>query len=215
MDQQKLRTLVFEKTGIRIDTTDPVFALVALNESVLEETLQRHLGLLRDHASSQWHGAATLQPAGTRQPAFKAAGDNFEAEDELPRSAEPVRNTALASADEPDNALVNNGGDAATNSTAEAARSAMPNDAGALRSPASGTLALPWDARLLWLALAMSLATALLVLGGQAWLQPKPGPATLSLEQKALLQRAEKLNKAMEKLDAKARAQLQAELDKL
>lgn len=32
MDQQKLRTLVFEKTGVKIDVDDPVFALVALNE---------------------------------------------------------------------------------------------------------------------------------------------------------------------------------------
>jgi hypothetical protein len=42
MDQNKLRTLVFEKTGIRIDVGDPVFALVALNEAVLSECVEAH-----------------------------------------------------------------------------------------------------------------------------------------------------------------------------
>lgn len=46
MDQNKLRTLVFEKTGIKIDTTDPVFAVVALNEAVLSEYLERHLAVM-------------------------------------------------------------------------------------------------------------------------------------------------------------------------
>jgi hypothetical protein len=48
MDQQKLRTLVFEKTGVRIDVDDPVFALVALNEAVLAEAVERHVALLDD-----------------------------------------------------------------------------------------------------------------------------------------------------------------------
>jgi hypothetical protein len=43
MDRAKLRTQVFEKTGIKVDVDDPVFALVALNEAVLEETVERHL----------------------------------------------------------------------------------------------------------------------------------------------------------------------------
>jgi hypothetical protein len=46
MDQQKLRSLVFEKTGVRIDIGDPIFALVALNEAVLEEAVERHVVLL-------------------------------------------------------------------------------------------------------------------------------------------------------------------------
>lgn len=46
MDQQKLRTLVFEKTGVKIDVDDPVFALVALNEAVLAEAVERHVALL-------------------------------------------------------------------------------------------------------------------------------------------------------------------------
>ena len=46
MDHQKLRNLVFDKTGIRIDIDDPVFALVALNEAVLGEAVERHVALL-------------------------------------------------------------------------------------------------------------------------------------------------------------------------
>jgi len=55
MDQNKLRNLVFEKTGVRIDVDDPVFALVALNEAVLEEAVERHIALLHE-ASSQITG---------------------------------------------------------------------------------------------------------------------------------------------------------------
>lgn len=55
MDQHKLRNLVFDKTGVRIDVDDPVFALVALNEAVLEEAVQRHINLLHE-ASSQIAG---------------------------------------------------------------------------------------------------------------------------------------------------------------
>jgi hypothetical protein len=39
MDIQKLKHAVFERTGIRMDDTDPVFALVALNEVVVCELL--------------------------------------------------------------------------------------------------------------------------------------------------------------------------------
>ncbi|OYO31020.1 hypothetical protein [Janthinobacterium sp. PC23-8] len=46
MDQHKLRSHVFERTGIRIDTDDPIFALVALNEAVLAETVERQLAVL-------------------------------------------------------------------------------------------------------------------------------------------------------------------------
>ena len=43
MDQQKLRSLVFEKTGVKVDIDDPIFALVALNEAVLAEAVERHV----------------------------------------------------------------------------------------------------------------------------------------------------------------------------
>lgn len=81
MDQQKLRNLVFEKTGVRIDVDDPVFALVALNEAVLEEAVERHIALLHE-ASSQITGlpsrpvsspvVAVAAPA--RSPALLAGG---------------------------------------------------------------------------------------------------------------------------------------------
>jgi hypothetical protein len=61
MDQQKLRTLVFERTGVRIDVDDPVFALVALNEAVLEETVERHVALLREDNDTLAAQVAALQ----------------------------------------------------------------------------------------------------------------------------------------------------------
>jgi len=39
MDIQKLRTAIFEKTGVRVDAVDPIFTLVALNEVVLDESI--------------------------------------------------------------------------------------------------------------------------------------------------------------------------------
>jgi hypothetical protein len=72
MDQQKLRTLVFEKTGVRIDVDDPVFALVALNEAVLAEAVERHVALLDDATRRLQDGgfgnAAQRQPAAPRSP---------------------------------------------------------------------------------------------------------------------------------------------------
>lgn len=82
MDQYKLRNLVFEKTGVRIDVDDPVFALVALNEAVLEEAVERHIALLHE-ASSQITGLpatavnttrAVPAPATRQSPALLAGG---------------------------------------------------------------------------------------------------------------------------------------------
>jgi uncharacterized protein YicC (UPF0701 family) len=39
MDIKKLQLAVFERTGVRIDETDPVFAVVALNEALLGELI--------------------------------------------------------------------------------------------------------------------------------------------------------------------------------
>jgi hypothetical protein len=61
MDQQKLRTLVFEKTGVKIDVDDPVFALVALNEAVLAEAVERHTALLREANAELAAQVAQLQ----------------------------------------------------------------------------------------------------------------------------------------------------------
>jgi hypothetical protein len=52
MDQQKLRSLVFEKTGVKVDIDDPIFALVALNEAVLAEAVERHIAQI-DAASQE------------------------------------------------------------------------------------------------------------------------------------------------------------------
>jgi len=52
MDQQKLRSLVFEKTGVKVDVDDPIFALVALNEAVLAEAVERHIAQI-DAASQE------------------------------------------------------------------------------------------------------------------------------------------------------------------
>jgi hypothetical protein len=61
MDQHKLRTLVFEKTGVKIDVDDPVFALVALNEAVLEEAVERHVALLNEASSALARHVGTVQ----------------------------------------------------------------------------------------------------------------------------------------------------------
>jgi hypothetical protein len=65
MDQQKLRTLVFEKTGVKIDVDDPVFALVALNEAVLAEAVERHVALLDDATRELAEQAQALQDGGS------------------------------------------------------------------------------------------------------------------------------------------------------
>ena len=65
MDQLKLRTLVFEKTGVKIDVDDPVFALVALNEAVLAEAVERHVALLDDATAVLAEHAQALQAAGS------------------------------------------------------------------------------------------------------------------------------------------------------
>ena len=74
VDQHKLRSHVFDKTGIRIDTDDPIFALVALNEAVLAETIERQLALLHaatDALAAQACAAGGLPPLAA--PATPAA----------------------------------------------------------------------------------------------------------------------------------------------
>ena len=73
MDQVKLRNLVFEKTGVKIDVDDPVFALVALNEAVLAEAVERHVALL-DGATAVLAGHARALQAGAT-----VGGDNAAA----------------------------------------------------------------------------------------------------------------------------------------
>jgi hypothetical protein len=66
MDQNKLRTLVFEKTGIKIDTTDPVFAVVALNEAVLSEYVDRHVAAIHELSDKLSGQTRHLLDAGER-----------------------------------------------------------------------------------------------------------------------------------------------------
>ena len=194
MDQHKLRSLVFEKTGVKIDIDDPVFALVALNEAVLEEAVQRHVALI-DAASLELaqhaRAAGGLPPqAGARKAAVHDATN------------EPV---AAAAAGEP----------------APAAYIPMPS---ALARPIATQAPsfTPRELRLLAAAAGVSVLSALLVLAGQAmFFKPLPPPApivqqakSLTPEQVLALQNAEKLGKAIQKLDPKTRNQLQAELQK-
>ena len=87
MDQLKLRSLVFEKTGVKVDVDDPIFALVALNEAVLAEAVERHVALI-DAASQELAAqaraagglGAEARPAGAGRPGRSAARI---AEDEL------------------------------------------------------------------------------------------------------------------------------------
>jgi len=73
MDQQKLRSLVFEKTGVRIDVDDPVFALVAMNEAVLAEAVERHVGLLHEANAALAAQVALLQGRPGAAPAAAPA----------------------------------------------------------------------------------------------------------------------------------------------
>ncbi|MRW92459.1 hypothetical protein GJ699_20890 [Duganella sp. FT80W] len=174
MDQHKLRALVFEKTGVRIDVDDPIFALVALNEAVLEETVQRHIAAI-DTASQELAQQARLAgglPAAHdhHHGSHGATGDHPPGYTPTP-PAGPVRPIATQ------HPLIN-----------------------------------PRELRLLAAAAGIAILSALVVLGGQAAFR-KPAP-TLSAEQSAALQRAAKLEQALDQLDPKLRAQLPAAFQK-
>ncbi len=124
MDRHQLRSHVFDKTGIKVDVDDPIFALVALNEAVLADTVGRQLALL---------DAATEALAAQ---ARAAGGLPLEA---APAVAQPVPQVPAPSPAPP------------------------PSPAG----PAGFT---PREWRLLGAAAVVSLACALLVLGGAALL---------------------------------------------
>jgi hypothetical protein len=164
MDQQKLRTLVFEKTGVRIDVDDPVFALVALNEAVLAEAVERHVALLDD---------------ATRELAERLQDGGFA-------SAAPRQPAALLA------------------------------PAG-VRSPGPSQR----EKRTMAIAAGAAVLGALLVLLGQAiFFKPLPAAAPviqakeLSEEQTSAIRNAEKLAKIVQKLDARTRNAIQAEMQK-
>ncbi|MCC6073188.1 hypothetical protein ACFSQU_05585 [Massilia sp. GCM10020059] len=166
MDQQKLRTLVFEKTGVKIDVDDPVFALVALNEAVLAEAVERHVALL-DEATRELAGQVQALQDGGHIP--------------RPAAARP------------------------------APAPAKPANAG----PLDG------DRRVIAIAGGAALLGAVLVLLGQAaFFRPPPPPAPivqakeLTPEQTRALADADKMARAVEKLDAKSRKLIQSEMQK-
>ncbi|MES2077339.1 MAG: hypothetical protein V4462_17125 [Pseudomonadota bacterium] len=193
MDQLKLRSLVFEKTGVRIDVDDPIFALVALNEAVLAEAVERHIALL-DAASrellAQSRTAAGLAPAAAAAPAADAAAAVSAAAIVPPLLSRPIATRP-----------------------------------GAFQ---------PGELRLLAAAAGVAVLSAVLALAGQALLfkpaptpapapaqqapTPAPAPAqqapALTAAQAGALRDGEKLARAVDKLDAKTRALLQAELQK-
>jgi hypothetical protein len=66
MDLNKLRTQVFEKTGIKLDTSDPVFALVALNDAVLAESVEQQVAKLHEATEKMQEQTTHLIEAGDR-----------------------------------------------------------------------------------------------------------------------------------------------------
>ena len=172
MDQHKLRTLVFEKTGVKIDIDDPVFALVALNEAVLEDAVERHIAAI---------------DSATRELVRRARDVGG-----LP----PERSVEHDASNELDL-----GAGAASRSVADTAL-AHPH------APATNITRHEW--RLLAAAAGVAVLSALLVLAGQAAFT-KPG---LSAAQTQSLQEAERLRTAINQLDPKLRAEVQAQLPK-
>jgi hypothetical protein len=185
MDQQKLRSLVFEKTGVKIDLDDPVFALVALNEAVLEETVERHVARI-DAASQELAQQARLA-GGANAVAHGSQRASHEATHDAPAHGSHGAGHPSGYVPTP--------------------------SAGPVRPIATHAPAItPRELRLLAAAAGIALISALVVLGGQAAFR-KPAPA-LSAEQEQALQRADKLEKALQNLDPKLRAQLPADLRK-
>lgn len=210
MDQHKLRTLVFEKTGVKIDIDDPVFALVALNEAVLEDAVQRHVALMDSTSRELVRHARAAGGLAAESPAARRQGTVLDATNEALEQEAASTPAAQAGA----------------NSAAGSATSTTPllagvDTASSLAVPASAS----FDARekrLLAAAAGIAVLSALLVLAGQAlFFKPVAPPAPIVQQAKELtpaqllaLDRADKLDKAILKLDPKTRAQLQAELPK-
>lgn len=210
MDQHKLRSLVFEKTGVRVDIDDPIFALVALNEAVLAETVERHVALIENASrelASQARAAGGLAPLAAMAP----AGAGRAGGSRLSSSADE---TAAVFGEAPAPSGVAHG---PSTPSPYSPAPAAPVRAIATQSPAIT----PRELRLLAAAAGVSILSALLVLAGQAlFFKPAPPPApivqakTLTPEQAEAIATGEKLSKAIQKLDPKTRSQLQAELQK-
>jgi hypothetical protein len=180
MDINKLRSQVFEKTGIKIDTNDPLFALVALNEAVLSECVAPQLDNLQGATEQLKEQTKHLIEAGDRvKRLLLQMGQTV---DESVAAPAPVVDTKAASI-------------------------------------APEKTALLW--RTISAAGAISLGSALLVLGVQAALGYPHVPAsvivapaitapTLTPQQTLLIQNGEKYAKMWPKLDAKTQEKIKA-----
>lgn len=214
MDQHKLRSLVFDKTGVRIDIDDPIFALVALNEAVLAETVERHVALLEAAAQEL---AQQARLAGGLPAAALVSGAAASA------AADAAAGVAQAAAASGAKAARTGTEKDATENTADNVpifcRTTGTKAYGAAPPVVAGFAPREW--RLLGAAAAVSVLSALLVLGGQAvFFKPVVPPApilqakSLTAEQLLAIQNGEKLTKAIQKLDPKSRSLVQAEMQK-
>ena len=80
MDLNLLRTAVFEKTGIKVDTQDPIFALVALHETVLADSVAHQLNLIDDATTRlQQQSSELLATAEQVRALLQAAGHAVDA----------------------------------------------------------------------------------------------------------------------------------------
>jgi len=211
MDQQKLRSLVFEKTGVKVDIDDPIFALVALNEAVLAEAVERHVALI-DAASQELAAHARAVGGAGSAPAARVPAHSLSthADDELA--------DVFGEENGPASLRASN----AHSTAASAALPFAPPPTGAGRAIATQTsLFTPREWRLLAASAVVSFMSALVVLAGQAlFFKPVMPPAqivqakTLTPAQAEAIATGEKLTKAIQKLDPKTRSQLQAELQK-
>ncbi|WP_348696213.1 hypothetical protein [Duganella fentianensis] len=207
MDQHKLRTLVFEKTGVKIDIDDPVFALVALNEAVLEDAVQRHVALMDSTSRELVRHARAAGGLAAESPTARRKGAVLDATNEA------LEHDAAAQA-APHSATQPASGQPASHAPAPAS----PSNAVAPTSASFDGR----EKRLLLAAAGVATLSALLVLAGQAlFFKPVAPPAPIVQQAKELtpaqllaLERADKLDKAILKLDPKTRAQLLAELPK-
>lgn len=193
LDHNKLRLRVFEQTGIKLGNDDPIFALVALNDAVLEETYGRHAALIEDATRKLRAQAKKLEQTGGPIGQAQTGPDSDDADT-----------------------------DGGFDGEDEARQPPSPS-----ATPAGGAASIDWR----WLAGigASGVLSAVLVLCGlwlfggpsswsrqpvQAQQQAQAATPSLSAEQQALLQNAEKLNKIVQKLDGKTKSLIRAEMQK-
>jgi hypothetical protein len=208
MDQQKLRSLVFEKTGIKIDTSDPVFAVVAMNEALLEEAVQRHLLVLEQSSKAilqQLH-ALRAQAAGEPVPNANSAAHDDIWETSAAASAK-AQQTQIAEETENSRAAEHVRGEIGMGTGVSSIR--------ATSEPAPANPALSSQLRLAAITALMTVALMLPTLGMFAPKASAPASVpALTPQQETQLKQFDKLQKLLPTLDAKARAQIEAELKK-